>query len=97
MVNKPQYRDPAYQASRRRILADQPPCAICGKPGADTIDHIQPIELGGTNDEWNLRPAHRSCNSRLGANLVNSQTAHRMQQRRQAVFGTNRTLTTSEF
>ena len=60
------YNDPNYKALRQRILADHPHCAICGRPGADTLDHIQPLELGGTNEEHNLRPAHRSCNSPRG-------------------------------
>lgn len=40
-------------------------CAICGKPvkfKKATIDHIQPLSAGGTNDFKNLQIACRSCN-----------------------------------
>lgn len=40
-------------------------CAYCGTPlsiGAMQIDHVQPLHLGGTNDETNLMPSCRSCN-----------------------------------
>lgn len=40
-------------------------CAYCGKhlkPGEETIDHIRPLSLGGT-DEWdNLALSCRKCN-----------------------------------
>ena len=34
-------------------------CWMCGRPGADTVDHY-PVSLkdGGTNELSNLRPAH---------------------------------------
>ncbi len=40
-------------------------CGICGKPikfKKATIDHIQPLSAGGTNDFKNLQIACRSCN-----------------------------------
>lgn len=48
-----------------------PDCAICGQPGADSIDHVLPKvlypeliwELG------NMQPAHEDCNSSKGARL----------------------------
>jgi 5-methylcytosine-specific restriction endonuclease McrA len=49
------------------VLARTDICWICGQPGADTVDHILPAAHGGTRNETNLRPAHRSCNSRRGA------------------------------
>ena len=88
------YNDPNYKALRQKILADQPNCAICGRPGADTLDHIQPLELGGTNEEHNLRPAHRSCNSRLGANLVNAKNKARIDARNRAMGFLTETTTT---
>lgn len=54
------YRDPAYRALGRASGT----CHLCGQPGADTWDHVVPLSRGGTNDYANLRPAHRSCNSR---------------------------------
>jgi len=89
------YKDPRYQAARRRILADHPDCAICGKPGADTLDHIQPLELGGTHDEWNLRPAHHRCNARLGAALANAKKARASENRKAHVFSRSEAFTPS--
>jgi 5-methylcytosine-specific restriction endonuclease McrA len=41
-------------------------CVHCGLAGADTVEHVQPRSLGGTDALENLRPAHGSCNSRRG-------------------------------
>ena len=41
-------------------------CYLCGKSGADTLDHIIARADGGTDELENLRPAHRSCNSSRG-------------------------------
>lgn len=42
-------------------------CGLCGKEGADTIDHVVPVAWGGADHPSNLVPAHRGCNSRKGA------------------------------
>ncbi len=34
------------------------------QPGGLSVDHVTPRSKGGTDDLWNLRPAHRSCNVR---------------------------------
>ncbi|MDE1867847.1 MAG: HNH endonuclease [Thaumarchaeota archaeon] len=63
--------------NKRKILKnilqrDNFKCGICGEAinpdlphtsrlGA-TIDHIVPKNRGGTNNQWNLQPAHRGCN-----------------------------------
>ena len=41
-------------------------CHLCGQRGATTADHITPSSKGGNDDLDNLRPAHKSCNSRRG-------------------------------
>lgn len=41
-------------------------CYLCGRPGADTVDHVVPRQHGGSNSLDNLRPAHRYCNQARG-------------------------------
>ena len=39
-------------------------CAVCGRAGADTVDHLKPLRAGG--DPWdpdNLRAVCRPCHS----------------------------------
>ena len=79
------YNDPEYKRARTRILAEQPPCALCGKPGADTIDHVVPLMNGGTNSPDNYRPAHRACNSAAGARARNANTAAKNHARNEAL------------
>lgn len=42
-------------------------CWLCGEPGPDTWDHVKPLKKGGPHMLANLRPAHRSCNSKRSA------------------------------
>lgn len=58
------YRDPAYKRYRTWVLTYRPPCHLCGRPGADTVDHLLPLSQGGTNEPGNLRSAHKACNVR---------------------------------
>lgn len=58
----------ARQERNRRLLALNDTCHICGKPGADTIDHVVPLARGGTEHPTNLRPAHMyPCNAAKAA------------------------------
>lgn len=63
----------AYLRNRRRVLATQNTCGICGQPVnmqlkgpnplAPCVDHIIPIAKGGhPSDMDNLQLAHWSCN-----------------------------------
>jgi 5-methylcytosine-specific restriction endonuclease McrA len=49
-------------------------CYLCGEPARPddplVADHIIPRVLGGSDDLYNLAPAHRSCNGRKSANLA---------------------------
>ena len=60
-----------WAAIRKRVLETSDICALCGKPGADTVDHIIPRSIAPelAEDITNCRPAHRSCNSSRGTGL----------------------------
>lgn len=48
-------------------------CQMCGKVfslSRLTVDHQLPINRGGDNDEWNLQPLCKSCNSRKQDRLI---------------------------
>lgn len=39
-------------------------CHVCGRPGADEVDHVVSLEQGGADSETNLRPIHaRPCHA----------------------------------
>src|SRR5690606_4927281 len=68
------------QALLRLVLEEYGPlCHLClvpidlelrGHRRGPSVDHLIPRSMGGTDDLENLRPAHRSCNSRRGARLL---------------------------
>lgn len=42
-------------------------CWLCGQPGANSVDHVVPIQWGGAMwDLDNMRPAHLRCNQARG-------------------------------
>lgn len=48
-----------WRRLRARIMRrDQGICYLCGKPGADTVDHKVPVSQGGTDDPSNLGAVH---------------------------------------
>ena len=57
------YRQTAWSAIRRAVLARQPTCRHCGAPASE-VDHIVPLRRGGTNALSNLQALCRSCHSR---------------------------------
>jgi 5-methylcytosine-specific restriction endonuclease McrA len=70
MARKPGLSGRPWNRIRNAVLATSTTCWICGKPGADTVDHLTPQSRGGAPyDPRNLAPAHRSCNSKRGASL----------------------------
>lgn len=73
-----------YDRNRRKILAAQTVCGICGKPVdkslkyphplSPTTDHIIPIDRGGhPSDLDNLQLAHFICNRYKSDKLVKMQ------------------------
>lgn len=70
---------PGWQRiSREVIQRDNGVCHICGRPGADTADHLQPRNGQRQDtpaDKAQLAAAHRACNSAKGARMVGSRQA----------------------
>lgn len=61
-------RERRHQKHRQKVMAKHKGiCHLCEGPYADTIDHVVPVALGGSDHPDNLRPAHTSCNSSKGA------------------------------
>lgn len=54
------------RAENARILAASNICHICGEPGADAVDHVTPLALGGADAGWNKRPAHHNTPNSQG-------------------------------
>jgi 5-methylcytosine-specific restriction protein A len=49
----------AEQARRERILERYLYCChVCGKTGADEVDHRIPLGEGAADEDWNLAPIH---------------------------------------
>ena len=71
----------AFEAARKKVLATQTICGICGKPVdfsykyphplSPTVDHIIPVAKGGhPSDMDNLQLAHRCCNRQKSDKLM---------------------------
>ena len=71
----------AFENARKKILATQTVCGICGKPVdfsyryphplSPTVDHIIPVSKGGhPSDLANLQLAHRCCNREKSDKLI---------------------------
>lgn len=74
----------AFDKNRKRILASQDICAICGRvvdktlsadnPLSAQVDHIIPLAKGGhPSDISNLQLTHKVCNNKKGDKLVPQQ------------------------
>lgn len=48
----------AQRAANKRILRGSDICHICGHPGSDAVDHVDPLARGGGDGAANKRPAH---------------------------------------
>lgn len=61
----------AWQRLSARVIAEEHGiCHLCGRPGADTTDHLTPLRAGGTHARGNLRAAHRTCNGRKAGHVL---------------------------
>lgn len=65
--------DPSWYNRRRAwlISRDGAECRWCGARSDLTIDHVQPLSAGGSNELDNLQLLCQTCNERKG-----SRTAH---------------------
>jgi 5-methylcytosine-specific restriction enzyme A len=69
---KPLPRD--WARTRRRILRrDHGICYVCGKPGANQVDHIRPASQDGSEDDINLAAIHQyPCHAAKTAREANA-------------------------
>lgn len=47
----------------------------CGAP-SEEVDHIIPVSLGGTGDQWNLKPRCHDCHAKLTKRLRREKAAY---------------------
>ena len=91
-----------YELNKKKLLATQNICAICGKPIDKTlayphplsacVDHIIPIAKGGHPSELsNLQLAHWTCNRAKSDKIVGSEQDFKDRRDRAKVIG-NRNL-----
>jgi len=63
-----------WRKIRQRILnRDGHTCQTCGMEG-NSVDHIIPRSMNGTDEDWNLQTLCVSCNSAKGGRFFNSTT-----------------------
>ena len=69
---KPLPRD--WPRTRRRILRrDGCVCHVCGRRGADQVDHIRPASQGGGDEDANLAAIHEyPCHAHKTAREANA-------------------------
>ena len=92
-----------FESNKKKILASQDICGICGKPVdkrlkwphpmSGVIDHIIPIDRGGhPSDLSNLQLAHMCCNRAKANNLMQSHKQATKDGRDASLVHTNRNL-----
>jgi 5-methylcytosine-specific restriction enzyme A len=63
-----------WRKIRAAVIAASPVCAICGATEDLSVDHIEPLSLGGAMwDPSNLRVLCRSCDGRGGGRMTGSE------------------------
>ena len=90
-----------FEKNRKRILATQDTCGICGRPVdkslrfpdpmSPVVDHIIPIDKGGSPDDIdNLQLAHMCCNRAKSDKLFLNEQKTRKEPAKETI--TNRNL-----
>jgi len=85
-TSRREYRDAAYRAALSYVRENVVPCAYCLRARATTVDHHQPLALGGGNEPDNLLPACAPCNFGRGARLGAALRRARRQERRRTIY-----------
>jgi 5-methylcytosine-specific restriction enzyme A len=80
---------PDWSAKRRRVLARDPLCRLCGAEPSVEVDHVLPRSAGGSNDEDNLQGLGRRCHAEKS-------TRERLARRRDATRGISNYLATPD-
>ncbi len=57
------YNSAEWKRNRATVLRLEPQCRACGEP-ATVVDHVVPLQDGGTHDVANLRPLCKRCHDR---------------------------------
>lgn len=64
-----------------------PNCILCGKPITSvkelSQEHILPLARGGSNEDHNLYPSHKSCNNEKGSMTLSEWVAYLKTKERQ--------------
>ncbi len=57
-----------WSATRKRVIARDGRCLLCGSAANLEVDHVVPVARGGTSDDVvNLQTLCSSCDARKGA------------------------------
>lgn len=76
---------PAYRRIRKRLLAGNPDCAICGERPAKIADHREPICMGGRTIAENMQAICQPCSlSKTGREGAAMRAAKRRARQREA-------------
>jgi hypothetical protein len=65
-------RDTVYKFLMLENGGDTVPCFVCGRHVREknaTLEHIEPVSLGGTGDIMNLSISHYQCNLARGNDI----------------------------
>ena len=73
-----------WDKTRARILRrDAYICGVCHRPGANEVDHIRPVSMGGGEDDTNLQAIHsRPCHAAKTAREANARNPRAVPRKR---------------
>jgi 5-methylcytosine-specific restriction endonuclease McrA len=66
-------RSGSLTRNAKRVVEGATYCYLCGEPARPddplVADHVIPRVRGGSDEVWNLAPAHKACNGRKSGKL----------------------------